>query len=129
MKSVLAGLATLTIAAGACASSSTSNLGAGTSSHPALADVAVSTCGQSDGLASATGLIDNHSSGTSDYIISIGFFANGVRVDEGDAFQDNVAAHSKATYSAMGTNMSDPANVTCKVVNVTRMASSTGQNS
>ncbi len=120
-----------------CGSTATSDVGAGTSSHPALKDVTVSSCHNkvldsqvaNSGIATATGMIDNHSSKTSDYTIQIGFFDHaGTRVATGAALESAVPAGGSVDFSAGGdTELGNHVSVTCKVINVTRLETAAGQ--
>jgi hypothetical protein len=102
--------------------------GSGTTTHPAAADVAVTSCALDPtlNLPVAGGTIVNHSSGTSDYNFTISFFNSaGTVVARGRGLEDHVAPHQAAAFSVIGNNhVSAP--LTCKVVDVTRFASIAG---
>jgi Protein of unknown function (DUF2510) len=106
--------------------------GAGSKSHPATADVTVTSCtikpldpSLPDGYAQASIQITNHSSGTSNYDIGVGFFnSSGVRVDTGYSLVNSVPSKGVVTDTAGGTQqMSKTEPITCKVVSVDRLAS------
>ena len=102
--------------------------GSGTTTHPAAADVAVTSCALDPmlNLPVADGTIVNHSSGTSDYNFSISFFnPAGTVVAKGRGFEGHIAPHHAAAFSVIGNNHVS-ARLTCKVVNVTRFASMAG---
>jgi hypothetical protein len=102
--------------------------GSGTTTHPATADVAVTSCALDPtlNLPVAGGTIVNHSSGTSDYNFTISFFNSaGTVVARGRGFQDHLFPNHAVAFSVIGNNyVSGP--LTCKVVDVTRFASIAG---
>jgi hypothetical protein len=106
------------------AGSSTSP-GSGTKTHPAAADVAITSCtvGATLNLPQATGTIVNHSSGASDYSFSVSFLNNrGEVVAKGTGGKNHVAAHQTAKWTVMG---DDPnaGPLTCQLADVSRFAS------
>jgi hypothetical protein len=109
----------------AVGASGSSKPGSGTSSHPAADDISVSRCKvDSLKIPQATGMIDNHSSGTSDYTFTVSFLnAAGTVVAQGGGLENDIASHQQATWSVTGDAEVSVA-VTCKVVDVTRFASS-----
>jgi hypothetical protein len=70
----------------------------------------------------ASGTLTNHSSGTSGYIISVGFVDEaGTRVADGTAIVNNIQAGQTATWEAP--SLSDGTTyATCEITNVDRMA-------
>lgn len=102
---------------------SSSKPGAGTSSHPAAADVTVTSCTvDAIGIPHTAGAIINHSSGLSDYTFTVSFLNKaGVQVAEGTSLEDNIAAHLTAAWTATGDNRAT-APLTCWIVNVNRFA-------
>jgi len=103
------------------------NPGSGTSAHPASDDVTV-TCAPTDsvGFMHSNVTITNHSSQTSDYVVTISFNdAQGNRLQEGTATQDDVAPGQTATTDGMGDGSTGGTPASCVVANVTRYASST----
>lgn len=92
--------------------------------NPPQADVAVESCA-TDAIGDPTaGLrITNHSSGRSDYIVSVNFLdGSGTKIAEGTAISNNIDPGQAAVESATGFTQAGGA-VTCKVTNVNRFAS------
>lgn len=124
------------LALAGCGSTTTSKVGAGTSTHPASADVMITSCHNkvldaalpNSGIATATGTVVNHSSKTSDYTVQIGFFNHaGTRVATGAALEAAVPAAGTLTFSAdADQELGDHVSVTCKLVEVTRLATTSG---
>jgi hypothetical protein len=110
---------------GAVAGSNSSTPGSGTKSHPATADISITSCAVDPTLhiPMAKGTITNHSSQTSDYTFTISFLNPAETVvSQGAGVENNIASHQMATFSVDGdTQVSGP--LACKVVNVTRFAS------
>ncbi|MFB9367428.1 FxLYD domain-containing protein [Kitasatospora albolonga] len=76
------------------------------------------------GWPSADVKVTNHSSKTSNYIVSIEFVdESGTRVGEGIAATNNLAPNQAAALKAQGTSDSKGKKLSCKVTNVTRYAS------
>lgn len=92
-------------------------------SHPPQADVAVTSCSTGVIGPEASLRITNHSSGRSDYMISVNFLdASGTKVAEGTAFSNNIEAGQSAVEKAVGFTESKGA-LTCTVTDVNRFAS------
>lgn len=93
-------------------------------SNPPQADVAVTSCTADQfGYPKAGLRITNHSSGRSDYIISVNFLdGSGTKVAEGAALSSNIDPGQSAIESAGGLTSVKGA-LTCKVTNVNRFAS------
>lgn len=92
-------------------------------SNPPQADVAITAC--STGLIGpeAALRITNHSSGRSDYMVSVNFLdASGTKVAEGTAFSNNIEAGQSAVEKAVGFTETKGA-LTCTVTDVNRFAS------
>lgn len=109
----------------ASSSSSKTKPGAGTSSHPAANDVAITSCTVDPTLhmPMAKGTVVNHSSGASNYTFTISFLnPSGTVVAQGAGAENNIAAHQTATWTASGDQQTSGP-VTCKIVDVTRYAS------
>jgi hypothetical protein len=110
----------------AIAASKSSTPGTGTPSHPAAADISIGSCSvdASLGIPTARGTIINHSSATSDYTFTVSFLNSaGTVVAQGGGIENDIAAHQSASFSVEGDQqVSGP--VTCKVVDVSRFASS-----
>ncbi len=87
--------------------------------HPPAADITVKTCTLSYGMATATGVIVNHTSKASDYDVHIGFMKNGVRVDDGYDMQNDVQPGQTVNFQAGGTNQVSGA-LTCTLIGVDR---------
>jgi hypothetical protein len=119
------GVAIIIIVVVAIAASNSSTPGSGTKSHPAAADVSITSCTVDPALKIplAKGTVLNHSSDTSDYTFTISFSNTaGTVVAQGGGTENNIAPHQTATFSVNGdAQVSGP--VTCKVVEVTRFAS------
>lgn len=107
------------------AASSSSKPGSGTSSHPAAADVTVTSCSVEPTLniPQAKGTIVNHSSGTSNYTFTVSFLNSaGTVVAQGVGAENNIAAHQTAAFTSVGDNQATGP-VTCKLADVNRYAS------
>jgi hypothetical protein len=99
--------------------------GTGTKTHPAAADVSISTCsvGPTLNLPRATGTIVNHSSGTSDYSFTVSFLnQRGEVAAQGSAVQNHVGPQQTAAWSVMGDTPNDGP-LTCRLEAVSRFAS------
>jgi Protein of unknown function (DUF2510) len=115
----------------------TANVGSGTSAHPAIKDVAITSCHNeiidaalaNSGIATAMGTVANHSSETSDYTVQIAFFDHaGTRVATGAALETAVPAGGSALFTSQGDqDLSDHDSLTCKLIEVTRLATAAGQ--
>jgi hypothetical protein len=106
------------------ATSSTSP-GSGTKTHPAAADVSITTCsvGPTLNLPRATGAIVNHSSRYSDYSFTVSFLnKRGEEVAKGSGGKNHIAAQQTVTWAVMGDTPNDGP-LTCKLVGVSRLAS------
>jgi hypothetical protein len=102
--------------------------GSGTKSHPAVADISVTSCTVDATLKEpmARGTIFNQSSGTSNYRFTISFLnPAGTVVAQGSGFEDHIASQQAAVFSVTGDKQVSGF-VTCKVGKVTRFASSLG---
>jgi hypothetical protein len=117
---------TLATTAASCASTSAS-LGSGTSKHPAKADIAITSCTVQAAplnVPRAKGIINNHSSGTSDYSFTISFVSDpGTVVAQGAVAENGVAPGQSATFEVTGNAHVTVPSVQCLAVNVTRFAS------
>jgi len=108
--------------------STTSNGGVSTlsnnGSNPPQADAALTSCTtDAAGDPTAAFTITNHSSGRSDYVISVNFLdASGTKVAEGSAISNNIDPGQSALETAVGFASTQGA-TTCKVTNVDRFAS------
>jgi hypothetical protein len=93
-------------------------------SNPPQADVAIESCATDVAGDPTAGLrITNHSSGRSDYMVSVNFLdASGTKIAEGTAISNNIDPGQAAVESATGFTQASGA-VTCKVTNVDRFAS------
>ena len=99
--------------------------GSGTKTHPAAADISLTSCGVDPTLKypAGRGTIFNHSSGTSNYTFTISFLnPAGTVVALVSGSEDHIASHQAAVFSVTGDNQVS-GSVTCKVANVTRFAS------
>lgn len=120
------------IAAGSSSSKSTSpksNGGVKTlsanGSHPPQADVSLTGCASSlPGFATANLAITNHSSGQSDYIVTVAFDSSaGVQLGTGTGLVQNVDGGQKAVSTADGSVTGSTAGMKCVVKQVDRTAS------
>lgn len=113
------------VVAASSASNNSSKLGSGTKAHPAAKDVSVSGCRvDSLGLPTGKAKIVNHSSGESDYTFTVDFLNSaGTVVAQGAGLENNIAPGQTATATVTG-DQQISGSVTCKVVDVTRLASS-----
>ncbi len=91
--------------------------------HPAANDVAITSCGSdSVGFAKVGVTITNHSTGQSNYLISVNVLdAAGNKIGEADGASNNIASGQSSTESLTGSLNGTPAR--CVVGNVTRLAS------
>jgi hypothetical protein len=99
--------------------------GTGTKTHPAAADVSISTCsiGPTQNLPQATGRIVNHSSGTSDYSFTVSFLnKRGEVAAQGSGAKNHVAPQQTAVWTVMGDTPNDGP-LTCRLEAVSRFAS------
>jgi hypothetical protein len=99
--------------------------GSGTKTHPAVADVSISSCtiGPTLNLPQATGTIVNHSSGTSDYSFRVSFLnKRGEVAASGSGSKNHVAPQQTAAWTVMGDTPNDGP-LTCRLENVSRFAS------
>jgi hypothetical protein len=106
--------------------STTSNGGVSTlsnnGSNPPQADVAITSCTTALIGPEAALRITNHSSGRSNYMISVNFLdAAGTKIAEGAAISNNIDPGQSAVEKATGFTEAKGA-LTCKVVNVNRFA-------
>jgi hypothetical protein len=109
----------------AIVATSSSVPGSGTKTHPATADVAISTCavGPTLNLPQATGKIVNHSSGTSDYSFKVSFLNKlGEVAAQGSGTKNHVAPQQTVAWNVMGDTPNDGP-LTCKLESVSRFAS------
>jgi hypothetical protein len=91
--------------------------------HPAVDDVRLNGCELSDGLGTAHLAITNHSSGESNYMVTVEFAnAQGTQVGTASGFVDNVSGGQKAVSDALGTFSGAPDGVTCQIKSVDRLA-------
>jgi len=96
--------------------------GRGTPSHPAAADVSVTACGTNSplGLPTATVVVHNHSSGTSDYSYSVSFLnPAGTVVSQGGGVENGIQPGGTAQSTVYGDSNAS-GSLTCKVVDVIR---------
>lgn len=113
-------------------STSTSNTAgtvthSGTSNHPAAADVKIAKCGvdPTTGWLDAKVAVLNHSSKTSNYLITVTFDSNGGsrQLDTGTAMVDNLEPNQTAIDDAGTLTKAKPDTFVCKIASVDRMAS------
>jgi hypothetical protein len=93
-------------------------------SHPPQADVAISKCSTDEiGLPNVELTITNHSTGRSNYMISVNLLdASGTKVGDGTAVSNNVDPGQVAIEKALASS-NERTFATCKVVSVDRFAS------
>jgi hypothetical protein len=92
-------------------------------SNPPQADVEITSCSTGVIGPEAALRITNHSSGRSNYMISVNFLdASGTKVAEGTAISNNIEPGQAAVEQAAGFTQTKGA-VTCKVIDVNRFAS------
>jgi hypothetical protein len=100
--------------------------GSGTKTHPAVADVSISSCqatGPTLKYPQATGTIVNHSSGTSDYSFAVSFLnTRGEVAAHGSGSKNHVAPQQTAAWTVMGDTPNDGP-LTCRLEGVSRFAS------
>ncbi|MEU9193103.1 hypothetical protein [Streptomyces hundungensis] len=91
--------------------------------HPPAADVTITSCDlDSASFAQARLQIVNHSSKSSNYLVSVEFTnSNGTRVGEGTAIENDLAPGEKAQDTATSP-VEGTSGVTCKVTSVDRYA-------
>jgi hypothetical protein len=96
--------------------------GSGNKDHPPQADVTITKCSFDSGFGTANLSVLNHSSGQSDYLITVAFDnAAGVQVGSGIGVLNNVDGGQKAVSTADGTIAGSAA--TCVLKQVDRTAS------
>lgn len=98
----------------------------GNGTHPPQADVAIESCAtDAAGFMTAGLRITNHSTGRSNYMISVNFLDGaGTKVAEGTAFSNNIDAGQAAIDSANSlTEPKGSGSFSCKVTDVNRFAS------
>lgn len=96
------------------------------SASPAANDVSISKCGLDPTLndPTATLTVVNHSSKTSDYVITVAFDSpDGSQFDTGDADVQTLAPGQTGSATASSLKDGAPSNITCKVTQVDRTAS------
>jgi hypothetical protein len=100
--------------------------GAGSSAHPAAADVTLTGCTLNNfGVPVASGSLTNHSSKKSDYSFSLSFLGpQGESQASGSDSETGVASGQTVKWKVTG-NALAKGKPTCKVTDVTRYASST----
>jgi hypothetical protein len=121
---VFALIAIIIIIVVAVAASHSTLPGRGTETHPASADISISSCtvDPTSKVPTATGTIFNHSSGTSDYSFTISFLnTTGTAVSQAGGFKSNIAPHEATTFIVRG-EAQVSGSVTCKVADITRLA-------
>lgn len=94
------------------------------SEHKPQDDITIDECTTDDITGpEASGVIENHSSKRSNYMVEISFEdASGVKIGSGTDYVDNVDPGQKAKWKAV--SLGDSADqVTCKIANVDRFAS------
>jgi hypothetical protein len=96
--------------------------------HPPAGDVAIASCApDSDaGWVDAKVVVTNHSSKTSNYLVTIAFTSkdNATQIDTGLVAVNNLApGQASAPQDAMGTNDAPAAGFACKAAQVERYAS------
>jgi hypothetical protein len=99
--------------------------GTGSKTHPAAADVSISSCsvGPTLNLPQATGKIVNHSSGTSDYSFTVSFLnKRGEVAAHGSGVKNHVPPQQTAVWTVMGDTPNDGP-LTCQLEGVSRFAS------
>jgi hypothetical protein len=100
--------------------------GSGTKTHPAVADVSITSCqaaGPTLKLPRATGTIVNHSSGTSDYSFAVSFLnTRGEVAAHGSGGKNHVGPQQTAAWTVMGDTSNDGP-LTCRLEAVSRFAS------
>jgi hypothetical protein len=98
----------------------------GNTEFPPGDDVEISSCQVDDvlGWPSADLSITNNSPEPSDYMVSVNFTVDGVKIGEGAALSSNVDPGQRAVATAQGTgDVGDGQAVTCEIVEVERFAS------
>jgi hypothetical protein len=97
--------------------------GAGTKTHPAINDVAITSCGVDPtlGFPQPSVAVTNHSSGTSDYTYQVDFMHGTTVISQGYGTEENIAPGQSATDQIPGDNQAS--SVTCQLVDVERTAS------
>ena len=94
-------------------------------SHPAAADVTLASCSTDDaGFATSAVVIANHSSKTSNYIVTVTFTTKtGQQLGTGTAAVNNLVAGQSSTPQEANSLTDAPAgSFTCEVAEVTRYA-------
>lgn len=91
--------------------------------NPPADDIDDITCAEDFGLITGVVNVTNNSSGTSDYIITIGIEQNGVKIGEGFGSLDNVDAGQTARVEIVATADTQGQPFQCTVDEVERFAS------
>jgi hypothetical protein len=122
---VVGGLAVLIVVATIIISNALETTpGSGTKTHPAAADVSLSSCGVDPTLhvPEATGTVLNHSSGKSNYTFNISFLnPTGTVAGQKAVVENGIERGQTANFTVYGESLvSGP--VTCKINGVTRFA-------
>jgi hypothetical protein len=98
--------------------------GGGTKTHPAAADVSISSCSVGPHLLpQAAGTIANHSARTSDYSFTVSFLnQRGEVVAQGSGVKNHIPSDHAAAWAVTG-DVPNDGPLTCKLAGVARFAS------